>query len=143
MFVFGLLFAPTQEKYTSGQSFKVAKAFRNKLDYFGIYDIWEAFMASEVDFLHNDVQKKSEQILSNMNSLTTAVEMNVTAQPPKLVSSLVMELTKMCAPVFAFWFLKSFLFFLGIIFKVLLFSNIWIGSLVFAGANSSSTATSR
>ena len=84
-----------QEKYTTAISFKVAKALKNKLDSFSIYDSWESFCGDEVDFLHNDVQKKSQIILSNINTLATLVE-SLTGQCPKLLGILIMELTKLC-----------------------------------------------
>ena len=45
----------------------------------------------EVDFLHNDVQKKSQIILSNINTLATLVE-SLTGQCPKLLGILIMEI---------------------------------------------------
>ena len=69
---------PSQEKY-SAQSFKTARALRNKLKSFGILKEWDEFFGSETDFLNENLTKH-ETVINNTNAFATLLDSRFSGQ---------------------------------------------------------------
>ena len=81
-----------QEKY-NGQTFKIAKALRTKLNRLQILNLWDNYFGEETDFLHTDL--KSEKALTVMNDLGSMVESYFQGQPVHILGMLFFELCRM------------------------------------------------
>ncbi|CAE7628115.1 unnamed protein product [Symbiodinium sp. CCMP2592] len=85
------------EKY-SAQSFKTARALRNKLKSFGILKDWDEFFGSETDFLNENLTKH-EHVMSNMNSFATLLDSRFSGQSNSDLGPVLLEACKFCVGV--------------------------------------------
>ena len=82
-----------QERYT-GQTFKVAKALRSKLNSMQILKQWEDFFGEWTDFLAPEIN--NGRILAVMNELGVMIESYTCGQSAAYQGLIFMELAKMC-----------------------------------------------
>ncbi|CAJ1398472.1 unnamed protein product [Effrenium voratum] len=84
-----------KEKY-GPESYKFAKALKNKLRHFRIFESWVDFFSREADFLSPDMSKP-EVIVRNMNTFGACIEMFSGSYAPEELGYVLMELSKFCA----------------------------------------------
>ncbi|CAJ1438320.1 unnamed protein product [Effrenium voratum] len=90
-----------KEKY-GPESYKFAKALKNKLRHFRIFESWVDFFSREADFLSPDMSKP-EVIVRNMNTFGACIEMFSGSYAPEELGYVLMELSKFCAaPLYVF-----------------------------------------
>ncbi|CAK9059198.1 unnamed protein product [Durusdinium trenchii] len=93
------IFTTYEEKYTA-DNYKTAKALKNKLKAFRIFDEWCEFFGKEADFLSSDMAS-AEMPIRNINAFGSCLENFAGGNHAEDLGYVLMEISKLCVPASA------------------------------------------